>query len=200
MTRWGFSVDLKRCIGCYGCVEACKTENGTPPQIFWMKVYKRDMNESKASWPFLPTRCNHCESAPCVTACPTGASHQRGDGIVLVDYDQCIGCQACIIACPYQANSLWFHSEGYYGKELTPYEEQVYDVVHRKGTVQKCTFCYHRLDKGMEPACVETCPTDALMCGDLDDPESGINHLLNTRGSFVPQEALGTRPKLFYLT
>ena len=200
MTRWGFTVDLKRCIGCYGCVEACKTENGTPPEIFWMKVYKRNEDELKASWPFIPTRCNHCENAPCATACPTGATHQRGDGIVVIDYDQCIGCEACIIACPYQANSLWFHGEGYYGTELTPYEEQVYDIGRRKGTAQKCTFCHHRLDRGMDPACVETCPTDALNCGDLDNPETEINHLINTRDYFLPHEELGTKPKLFYLT
>ncbi|MFQ5873967.1 MAG: 4Fe-4S dicluster domain-containing protein [Dehalococcoidia bacterium] len=200
MTRWGMVVDLKRCIGCWACVVACKSENGTPQGIFWAKVLERtegkfpDVRRS-----FLPIRCNHCLKPPCLEACPTGATHTRDkDNLVLIDQDKCIGCEACVIACPYDARSLYEGTKGYFGDGLTPYEEVAYKK-HQVGTVLKCNFCVHRIDKGLEPACVEGCPTRALTFGDLDDPESEVSQLRRNNNSFQLRPDLGTDPSTFFL-
>lgn len=200
MTRWAMAIDLKRCVGCQSCVIACKAENGTPPGVFWMRVLERE----EGTYPlarrvFTPVRCNHCANAPCEQICPTGATHQRSDGIVMVDYAKCIGCGACMIACPYQVRYRWDGGNGYYGDGLTPYEEVAY-AKFQEGTVQKCHFCYHRLDQGLAPACVQTCPTGALLYGDLEDEESPIHQALRSRQYRRPREELGTEPALYYLT
>lgn len=198
--RWGMAVDLKRCIGCNACVLACKAENGTPPGIHWMRV----MEKEEGKYPFarrlfFPLRCNHCAEPPCETICPTGATYKRADGLVLIDYDKCIGCGACMIACPYQVRFLWEDGKGYYSEGLTPFEEAKYGGF-RQGTVQKCNFCVHRLDQGLAPACVQTCPTNALTYGNLEDPASPINQALRSRHHSRPREELGTEPGLYYLT
>lgn len=226
MVRWGYTVDLERCVGCQSCVIACKVENGTPLNIFWMRVLE---SEEEAGRAFIPVRCNHCSTPPCVTACPTGAFVQRDDGIVFIRNDACIGSMACLTACPYDVPSRWDGDEGYYGEALAPFEKlkrnlfknpfkqdgkgnvgeglTAYERLKRqegrgikKGTAQKCHFCYHRLDEGRGPACVEACPADALDYGDLDDPESRINLKLRQKNHFAPRQELGTRPGLFYLT
>lgn len=199
--RWGMAIDLKRCVGCQSCTLACKAENGTPPGIFWMRVLsKEEGTYPQARTVFLPIRCNHCDDPPCVPVCPTGASYKRKkDNLVLINQDKCIGCRACIVACPYQVRFLSEDSKGYYGEKLTPYEEEHYRQWQPR-TVQKCTFCVHRIDQGLEPACVQTCPTQALTCGDLNDPESEISRLLRARVNFPPRAELGTQPSLFYLT
>jgi len=201
MARLGFTVDLERCVGCMGCVIACKAENGTPPSIHWMKVLEREEGEFPyARRTFTPVRCNHCANPPCLTACPTGAIVKRADGIVAVDQDVCIGTMACMTACPYYVPYRWDGEDGgYFGKELVPYEEEKYSKF-KKGTAQKCHFCYHRIDEGRPPACVESCPADALNYGDLDDPESRVNSLLRQKKHFQPRQELGTNPSLFYLT
>jgi len=198
--RWGMAVDLRRCIGCNACVLACKAENGTPPGIFWMRVLEKEEGRYPfARRLFFPLRCNHCASPPCETICPTGATYKRADGLVLIDYDKCIGCGACMIACPYTVRFRWEDRRGYYGEGLTPYEAAKYQSF-RRGTVQKCNFCAHRLDQGLAPACVQTCPTNALVYGDLGAPESAINQALRSRHHFRPREELGTEPGLYYLT
>lgn len=200
MPKWGFTVDLERCVGCQGCVIACKAENGTPPSIHWMKVLEKEEGEFPyARRSFTPVRCNHCDDPPCVTACPTGAIVKRPDGIVVVDKDVCIGVMACMTACPYYVPYRWDEEEGYFGDGLTPYEKEKYSQF-KKGSAMKCHFCYHRIDEGRPPACVETCPADALNFGDLDDKESRINTLLRQKRHFRPREELGTNPSLFYLT
>lgn len=199
--RWGMTIDLKRCVACQSCTIACKVENGTPPGIFWMRVLEKE----EGSYPsarkvFLPLRCNHCSDPPCVPVCPTGASYKRErDNLVLIDQDKCIGCRACIVACPYQVRFLAENTNGYYGEELTPYEAKSYQKWQPR-TVQKCTFCVHRLDQGLDPACVQTCPTGALSSGDLNDPDSEISRLLRQRAHFQPRAECGTDPSLYYLT
>jgi molybdopterin-containing oxidoreductase family iron-sulfur binding subunit len=193
-------IDLKRCIGCDSCTLACKAENGTPPGIFWMRVIETEEGKYPlARRVFLPVRCNHCEEPPCVPVCPTGASYRRKDGLALIDYDKCIGCGSCIIACPYQVRFSWRDSNGYYAEGLTPYEQKRTGTL-QKGTAQKCTFCVHRIDRGLVPACVQTCPTRALIFGDLENQASEISRTLRERAHLQPRADLGTNPSLFYLT
>ena len=201
MTRWGMVIDLDRCVGCNACTVACKIENGTPPDQYWTRVY----TEETGTFPdvettYVPALCNHCEDAPCVTVCPTGASWKREDGIVLIDQDRCNGCRACMLACPY-GNRFYLDKGtlevGYYG-ERTAFEDEKWKWF-QEGTVQKCTFCVHRVDRGLEPACVTTCPTDARVFGDLEDPDSRVSTLIRDRDGTQPLPEMGTNPSVYYL-
>lgn len=201
MTRWGMVIDLDRCIGCNACTVACKIENGTPPDHYWARVY----TEEAGTYPdvkttYVPVLCNHCEDAPCVTVCPTGASYKRKDGIVMVNQNTCIGCRFCMMACPYASRFYLRHGTleaGYHG-ERTAFEDAKWEAF-TEGTVTKCTFCAHRVDDGLEPACVVTCPTDARIFGDLEDPESKPSTLIRERGGKQPLAELGTKPSVYYL-
>lgn len=202
MTRWGMVIDLARCVGCNACTVACKIENGTPADHYWARVY----TEETGTFPdvkttYVPALCNHCADAPCVTVCPTGASHQRDDGIVLVEQDKCIGCRACMMACPYSNRFYLKKGElqtGYQGDARTVFEDAKWQWF-TEGTVTKCTFCAHRVDDGLEPACVVTCPTDARIFGDLDDPESRPSTLIRDRNGLQPLAELGTNPSVYYV-
>jgi molybdopterin-containing oxidoreductase family iron-sulfur binding subunit len=194
-------LDLTRCIGCNACTVACKIENGTPDDHYWCRVY----TEETGTFPdvkttYVPALCNHCADAPCVTVCPTGASYQRDDGIVLIDPDKCIGCRACMTACPYAARFYLRKGilDGGYHSERTDFEEKKWELF-QEGTVTKCTFCAHRVDQGLEPACVITCPTDARIFGDLDDPESKPSKLIRERNGQQPLAELGTNPSVYYV-
>lgn len=199
MARYGMVIDLKRCIGCNTCAIACKVENSTGPGIFWCSVEDREVGTYPlVSRQFLPKSCAHCQNPACVEVCPTGASYQREDGIVLIDYDKCIGCGYCIVACPYGARYYNKEKVGYFGAELTPNEELGYKQ-HQVGVVEKCNFCIHRVEEGREPACVEACPVEARSFGDLDDPSSNISHLIASRHGFQLLPELGTDPNLYYL-
>ena len=199
--KWGMAIDLKRCTGCQACTMACKVENGTPPGIFWTRVLEKEEGTYPSAYKvFMPLRCNHCANPPCVPVCPTGASHVRvEDNLVLVDQDMCIGCHACVVACPYQVRFIAENDKGYYPERKTPYEEVSYRT-WQTGTAQKCTLCVHRIDEGLEPACVQTCPTRALVFGDLNDPASEISKLIEERPRFQPRAELGADPCVFYLT
>lgn len=156
MVRYGMVIDLRKCIGCDSCTVACRAENFTPAGVFWNRVFKFEVGK----YPFaklvsLPLICMHCKSAPCVDACPTGATQKRGDGIVVVDYDKCMGCRYCIAVCPY--GERYFNSQlgRYYpDKPPTAYEQfsaQLDGSKHHViGVVEKCTFCADRVDKGQE--------------------------------------------------
>jgi Fe-S-cluster-containing dehydrogenase component len=175
--RLAMAVDTRRCVGCNACVIACKTENALPEGCFrdWIA------EEVSGTFPDLTMqirseRCNHCEVAPCVSACPTGASHVGDGGAILVTAGKCTGCKACIASCPYGARSL-----------------------HPAGHVDKCTFCLHRVLAGKQPACTEICPTRALTFGDLHDPASPVARLLARRRHLVLQPGAGTSPHVFYL-
>ena len=197
--RWGMVVDLKLCIGCNTCVLACKAGRGTTNGIFNNKVLEEEVGKFPHSRRiFWPTRCNHCEEPPCHEVCPTGATSQRDDGIVMVDSKKCIGCKACILACPYGARTVLEDIPFYFGAFQTPYEGIVYPE-YRRGAVHKCDFCADRLDEGLKPYCVESCITGALIFGDLDDPSSDVNHALRERRiSFKLKDELGTRPSISY--
>ena len=203
MPRWGMVFDLKRCIGCNACAVACKQENNLPHDVFFTKTLSEEVGEyPKVSRVYVPTLCNHCEDAPCEWVCPTGATYIRPDGIVMVNEQICIGCGSCIVACPYDARTLIepeFLKEGLFmNGELTPFEKQGAGRFVA-GTVAKCTFCHERVDAGLQPACVNTCPADARIFGDLNDPDSKVRQLIQDRDGRVPLPEKNTNPKVFYI-
>jgi molybdopterin-containing oxidoreductase family iron-sulfur binding subunit len=203
MARYGMVFDLRRCIGCNACVVGCKQENSLPDGVF----FTRTLSEEYGVFPavnrvYIPTLCNHCEDAPCEKVCPSGATYTRDDGIVMVDADKCIGCGSCAVACPYDQRSEMskdLFDKGLFGEgELTPFEEQGYSR-YTPGMVTKCDFCSGRVDAGLDPACVVTCPTDARIFGDLDDPDSQASRLIRERGGRPPLPEKNTRPKVYYV-
>ena len=197
--RYGLVIDLKRCIGCYGCQLACKAEHGTPPGVYFARVIKRE----EGSFPtvrqlFLPVLCNHCEDPPCVDACPTGASFKAEDGIVDIDADVCVGCRSCMMACPYTNRYFNDQAPHYFPQGMTPFEA-VRTQRHQQNVVMKCNFCRDRVRAGKPPACVANCPTVARTFGDLDDPLSEVSALIKERGGFTLHPELGTGPAVYYL-
>ena len=200
MARYGMVIDLKRCVGCYACVMACKAEHITPPKVFWNKV----LVEEKGTYPnarmtFLPVLCNHCANAPCETVCPTGATYKRPDGIVAVNQDKCIGCGSCVVACPYRQRTYHERSAGYFpDKGLTMLEQRGY-AEHTRGTVTKCYFCADRLKKGQTPSCVAACPAKARLFGDLEDPKSEASRALGKNSAYRLLMGLGTEPAVYYI-
>jgi Fe-S-cluster-containing dehydrogenase component/formate-dependent nitrite reductase membrane component NrfD len=175
--RWGKVIDHARCIGCHACSTACKSENRVPLSVNRTYVKYVDVGTfPQARRAFQVTRCNQCEQPPCAHICPTGAMHQRADGIVDFDKTICIGCKACIAACPYDAIFI------------NPADH----------SAEKCNFCAHRIDMGLEPACVVVCPSEAILVGDLNDTRSGVAHLVARTPTAVRRPEKGTRPKLFY--
>ena len=203
MPTWGMVFDLKRCIGCNACAVACKQENSLPHDVFFTKTLSEEAGGfSTVTRVYVPTLCNHCEDAPCEWVCPTGATYTRPDGIVMVNEQICIGCGSCVVACPYDARTLiepeYLKAGLFMNGELTPFELQ---GIGRfvAGTVAKCTFCHERVDAGLQPACVNTCPADARIFGDLDDPASKVRQLIQERGGRVPLPEKNTNPKVFYI-
>ncbi len=199
--RYGMVLDLKKCIGCYSCLATCKSEHNTPPGVFWARVLEKEEGQyPTVSRIFFPTLCYHCKEPPCRDICPTGATTKAEDGIVTVDYDTCIGCRACMMACPYQNRYYWGKPKDttYFRQELTPFEKAVLTDWQR-ATVQKCNFCRERLDKGLDPACVLACPPRARTFGDLDDPNSEISRLIRERHGVQIMPELGTDPSVYYL-
>lgn len=176
--RYGFIIDNRKCIGCHACTVACKTENHVPLTVnrTWVKYVE------KGTFPntrrvFQVTRCNHCENPPCVTICPVTAMYQRKDGIVDFSSERCIGCKACMQACPY--DSIYIDPD--------------------EGTAAKCHFCAHRTEIGLEPSCVVVCPEHAIIAGDLDACDGEIAQLLAREPVRVRKPEQGTRPKLYYI-
>jgi molybdopterin-containing oxidoreductase family iron-sulfur binding subunit len=178
---------------------ACKAENQTRPGIFWNIVKDQEFGEyPMVTRVFVPTPCMHCKEAPCVNVCPTGASYHRADGIVIIDYEKCMGCKYCIEACPYGARYFNGDSDGYFGAVLTEMEKIGY-AKHKLGVVEKCTFCIDLIAKGKEPTCVRTCIGGARYFGDLDDPDSKVSQLIKSRHGTQLLKELGTDPSVYYL-
>ncbi len=204
MSRVGMVFDLRRCIGCNACVVACKQENSLPDGVFFTRTLSQEYGVfPNVNRVYIPTLCNHCEDAPCQKVCPSGATYTRDDGIVMVDGEKCIGCNSCAVACPYDQRSVMtkesFEDGLYADGNLTPFEEQGY-TRFTPGTVTKCDFCSERVDAGLDPACVATCPTDARIFGDLDDPQSKARQLIDERGGKPPLPEKNTKPKVFYVS
>ncbi|MEM8861425.1 MAG: 4Fe-4S dicluster domain-containing protein, partial [Chloroflexota bacterium] len=176
--NYGFVIDNRKCIGCHACSVACKSENEVPLSVSrtWVKYVETGLYPDTRRH-FQVTRCNHCANPPCTRICPTEAMYQRDDGIVEFDNEFCIGCKACMQACPYDA---------------------IY-IDPDNGTAAKCHYCAHRTDIGLDPACVVVCPEHAIIAGDMNDPTSEIANLLARQDVTVRKPEQGTAPKLFYI-
>ena len=198
--RYGLVIDLLRCMGCGACSIACKAERGTPAHISYNKVKMSEIGKyPNAKMKFLPMSCMHCKKPHCLEACPNEATYQRDDGLVLIDKEKCVGCGACVVACPYGSRQLLKEIENYYAENYpTPYET-VRRQDFKKGTAVKCDFCFERLEKGRLPACVETCPGQARIFGDLEDPNSEVSRLLRKHRAVSLKEDEGTEPLVCYI-
>ena len=178
MPSYGFVIDNRKCIGCHACTVACKSEHQVPLGVdrTWVKYVEKGTFPNTRRL-FTVMRCNHCDAAPCVTICPVTSLYRRDDGVIDFNPDRCIGCKACLQACPYDA--LYIDPE--------------------TSTAAKCNFCTHRLEVGLEPSCVVVCPEQAIIAGDLSDPQSEIAQLVDRHPVQVRKPEKGTRPKLFYI-
>jgi molybdopterin-containing oxidoreductase family iron-sulfur binding subunit len=227
MARYGMLIDLNRCIGCKSCAVACQGHHALPPGVFWGWVetdFKQDPASIKGrrfpkDGPFLPLLCMHCDDPPCLRVCPTGATFRRDDGLVLIDYERCIGCRRCLV-CPYGARHFnWvspqeafeeaFKKAGYegLGPEGVPFGDPlehrvdgglIYTPKRSQGVVEKCTFCVEVLDRGLMPVCVRACPANARAFGDLDDPLSDIAKRFHQPDTLILLAQENTRPKVAY--
>lgn len=178
MPKYAMVIDQRRCVGCMACVVACKRENNVPEEHYRTRV----VEEVSGRFPELRMElrselCNHCDNPPCVYNCPTGASYKAEDGTVQINRKKCVGCKACVAACPYDAR--YIHPE--------------------HGYADKCSFCEHRIKKGKQPACVATCIGRSRIFGNLEDPKSEVNQLLRKFSSRTLLPEAGTKPNVFYI-
>ncbi len=215
-TLFGYALDLSRCIGCRRCVYACVGENNQSrdPQIHWIEVLQMnkekgiDFSEANAQYNpdlvpeeghfYLPTSCQQCRHPQCTTVCPTKATWQEPDGIVVVDYNWCIGCRYCMAACPYGARHFNWAEPNIPDEEINPETHYLGNRPRIKGVVEKCTFCIQRSREGKYPACVEICPVGARKFGNLLDPESEIRYILENKRVLILKSELNTQPKFYY--
>jgi Fe-S-cluster-containing dehydrogenase component len=211
-TRWAMVIDPRKCLekdGCTDCIGACHAAHNVPSiddprhEVKW--IWKERFagafpdqeteyaDEALTSKPVL-VFCNHCDNPPCVRVCPTQATWRREDGIVMMDWHRCIGCRYCVAGCPYGSRSFnWVDPRPFLKSTTLDFPTRT------KGVVEKCTFCDERIEKGLQPACVEACPEKALVFGDLNDPNSTVRQLLRARFALRRKAALGTRPAIHYL-
>jgi molybdopterin-containing oxidoreductase family iron-sulfur binding subunit len=218
--RFGMVIDLGLCIGCRRCSYACKLENNVPDTInppyimvFETKykpghvmsgrIFSKHLKiESGLTYTklrkdrmYMPVQCNHCDDPPCADVCPTKATYKTTDGIVMMDYNKCIGCRYCMAACPYNARRF-----NWYEPVLSPDRINPLVPVRTDGIVEKCTFCVHRTRRGRTTRCVEACPNKARIFGNLNDPDSEISNLLVSESYFQHKVGLNTGPNIYYLT
>ncbi|MEW6456246.1 MAG: 4Fe-4S dicluster domain-containing protein [Acidobacteriota bacterium] len=210
--RYGFVIDLKRCYGCYSCQVSCKAENLTPPGVFLARCLKGETGKyPTVVRQSLPVLCMQCKDPECKKVCPTKATTVREDGIVTIDKNLCIGCKYCIVACPYGARYFVPKWKSYFPDKELPNplkrEENPFEAYSRKrwieehgeGTVAKCDFCIERVEKGLNPACVDACPAKARYFGNLEDPETEVSILIKTERGFQLNPEFGTDPAVYYL-
>ncbi|MDL2121675.1 MAG: 4Fe-4S dicluster domain-containing protein [Deltaproteobacteria bacterium] len=211
MARWGMVIDLRKCIGCKACTVVCEETNQVPPNR-WRRVNDCGISEyPERQRLFLPMSCMHCGEPPCLEVCPTTATYRRPDGIVDINYELCVGCGYCILACPYQARTI-FHDESNFETGTKLQKPGLADPnIDRIGVCTKCNFCLPRVDAGLakglqpgldpeaSPACVISCSANALNFGDLDEPDSVVSRLIRENKTARLQEELGTDPSVYYI-
>lgn len=216
-TYFGYALNLSKCRGYRECVEGCIRENnqGRDSQVQYIRVLEMDDGDSNlehsehyydpATVPmkgkyYLPVQCQQCDNAPCVKACPVEATWMDKDGIVVIDYNWCIGCRMCMSACPYWARHFNWTEPQIATEDINPNTNYLGNRPRMKGVVEKCHFCTQRTRKGRQPACMEACPTGARVFGNLLDPDSEIRWILENKTVFRLKEELGTEPKFWYFT
>lgn len=219
--RYAMAIDLNRCIGCRTCAVVCKNHNAEPEGIWWNRVFASGAadyatsvvvrsDEDGPRMEFTPVSCQHCEDAPCQTVCPTGATYTDEAGTVLVDYDRCIGCRYCMVACPYNVRQFnWNKPQMLEGDEGPyaygwPFEVRqdgrlVYTPKRPEGVAEKCTFCVQYTEQGQDPACCVACPANARIFGDSDDPDSAYSRYVADKDLYVLGEEYNTHPKVVYV-
>lgn len=208
--KWGMSIDINKCIGCQYCTYACQAVNNLDDDMVYCVVTQETLKNGESY--FLSRPCMHCDEAPCTHVCPVGATFKRDDGIVMMDYELCIGCRYCQVACPYQARVFNWKKP----IDISPKSPEfgIQEVENRpRGVVEKCTFCVHRIDPGVErgmvpgvdamatPACVVACPTGARAFGDIRDPQSPVSQVLAESKTVLRlrDEELSTAPSVYYV-
>ncbi len=197
MTHYAMVIDLNTCVGCNACMAACAIENQTPVWKSSWRTYVHDKEIGSGSdvhRRFFPRLCNHCDNPPCMSVCPTGATHKLDNGIVLVDEALCMGCRACAMACPYDARRAVTYDDVEKGREFYGEAYQ-----RKRPSVDKCTFCEHRVKEGLLPACVETCVGSARLFCDLDNPDDPVAQLVASGVARPLIPHLGTRPNIYYI-
>jgi molybdopterin-containing oxidoreductase family iron-sulfur binding subunit len=215
-TFFAYALDLSRCIGCRKCVTACVEENNQSrePQMHWIQVLEMekekgidfihaDLYYDHEEVPheghfYIPVACQQCKNPPCVKSCPVGATWTEPDGIVVVDYDWCIGCRCCMASCPYGARHYNWGKVHLETEDVNPNTHYLGNRPRVKGVVEKCTFCIQRVREGRYPACVEVCPVGARKFGNLLDKEGEIRYILENKRVIVLKEELNTQPKFYY--
>jgi Fe-S-cluster-containing dehydrogenase component len=218
---WVMVIDLRKCVGCHACTIACVVENKLPPGVVYRQVVEQEIGTyPNVTRRFMPRPCLHCDEPPCVDVCPVNATYKRPDGVVVMDYDRCIGCRYCINACPYnsryfdfgfsqyddvpQAEGMILGEGGTVIETLPAFEYGELRVHEREnspiGNVRKCHFCLHRLEVGELPACTTTCIGRATYFGDANDPHSLVSELIASPNVMRLREELGTKPRVYYLT
>lgn len=214
---WGYGLDLARCIGCRRCVYGCVNENNqsrVKPQLQWIRVVRQKKGSMinledaehyynpetvpEPGFQYMPVQCQHCENPPCVRVCPVKATWKEPDGIVVVDYNWCIGCRYCIAACPYKGRVFNWAEPNIPAAGLNTEVHYLGNRPRMKNVVEKCTFCIQRVRQGRYPACVEACPTGTRKFGNLLDPTSEIRYLIENKRTFRLKEDLNTEPKFYY--
>jgi len=215
-TLFGYALDISRCIGCRRCVYGCVEENNLSrdPQIHWIQVLEMEKEQGidflhsnlyydheKVPYEghfYLPVACQQCKNPPCVKTCPVKATWVEPDGIVVVDYNWCIGCRCCMAACPYGARHFNWGKPSVPPEKMNTNTHFLGNRPRYKGVVEKCTFCIQRVREGLYPKCVEVCPTGSRKFGNLLDPGSEIRYILENKRVIILKEDLNTQPKFFY--
>ncbi|MFO0570411.1 MAG: 4Fe-4S dicluster domain-containing protein [Polyangiaceae bacterium] len=212
--EFAYALNLSLCVGCRKCAEACakennhdRTTNNSYIRVLEMEQGSFDMERGRADYDhtvpapgkyYLPIQCQQCDNAPCVKVCPVQATWKERDGIVVVDYNWCIGCRYCEAACPYHARRFNWTKPEIPADEINPRQGYLSNRMRPQGVVEKCHFCLHRTREGELPACAEACPTGSRVFGNLLDPESEIRWVLEHKRVYVLKEELGTHPRFYY--